>query len=67
MALFGPRKDDSDLGDVGAAINHVRQMAKDKARLKSFIREYGERCADGRIEAAMRIRSKIFKMIDKYM
>ena len=67
MALFGSRKDESDLGDVSKAIDYVCQQTKDKARLKSLISEYGAYRAGRRSVMAAATRKKIIKIIDKYM
>ena len=48
MALFGNKKDESDLGDVSRGIDFYEQKKKDKDRLLTFIREYGkENCRAG--------------------
>jgi len=61
MALFGNKKDESDLGDVSRAIDFYEQKKKDKERLLIFIREYGrDDCRKGVYE-------EIEKIIDKYI
>ena len=67
MALFGPRKDDSDLGDVGAAIDHVRQVKRDKLLLKELIHEYGTNCRIHNSRAANKALLRINRIINKYM